>query len=155
NNKVLGVTMALIGVLIALSAAMVGSERNALTRNMIQQTQAHADLTAASAKYRVVLIEIERQGERLTNAREAQGGWSPVERYLELAGDYGDERELARKWADSYEPLVDGHFEAAERYEHAQLIAEIAIVLASLSVLLSSRIAWVISLVVAAACVAQ
>ena len=36
GNKIFGVTMALLGVLIALSGAMVGSERNELTRAMIE-----------------------------------------------------------------------------------------------------------------------
>jgi len=40
---------------------------------------------------------------------------------------------LSKKWADSYEPLVEAHFDAAESYEHAQLIAEIGIVMASLA----------------------
>ena len=50
QNKLFGVTMALIGVLIAFCSLMVGSERNELTRAMIDQTQAHADWTAASTK---------------------------------------------------------------------------------------------------------
>src|SRR5438105_15650654 len=48
SNKLFGVTVALIGVLIALSSAMLGSERNQLTRTMIEQTQAHSDYTSAS-----------------------------------------------------------------------------------------------------------
>ncbi len=58
-------------------------------------------------------------------------------------------------WSDSYHPLVEAHFEAAEAYEHAQLIAEIGIVLASLGVLLGSRPAWLASLVLALLCVGQ
>ena len=61
GSKVYGVTIALIGVLIALCSAMVGSERNELTRKMIEQTQAHSDWAAASTKYRLVLIELEKQ----------------------------------------------------------------------------------------------
>src|SRR5581483_2510348 len=155
NNRLFGVTMALIGVLIAFCAAMVGSERNELTRAMIKQTQAHSDFTAASTKYRLVLIELEKQHARVASARDQAGGWSPVKRFVELAADYGDERGLSKNWADSYEPLVEAHFDAAEGYEHAQLLAEIAIVLASLGVLLASRTAWLISLVLSAICVLQ
>src|SRR5262245_49555311 len=61
HNKLFGVTMALTGVLIAFCSAMVGSERNELTRTMIEQTQAHSDYTAASTKLRLVLMEIEKQ----------------------------------------------------------------------------------------------
>jgi hypothetical protein len=134
NNKLFGLTMALIGVLIAFCAALVGSERNELTKTMIKQTQAHSDFTAASTKYRLIMIELEKQHARVASARDTPGGWSPVQRFVELAADYGDERNLSKKWADTYEPLVEAHFDAAEGYEHAQLIAEIGIVMASLGV---------------------
>src|SRR5258705_6623475 len=84
HNKVFGVTMALIGVLIAFCAAMVGSERNELTRAMIEQTQAHADYTSASSKFRMVMIELEKQRARVQAAKDTAGGWSPVERFIEL-----------------------------------------------------------------------
>jgi len=155
NNKLFGVTMALIGVLIAFCAAMVGSERNELTKAMIKQTQAHSDYTAASTKYRLVLIELEKQHARVATARDTPGGWSPAQRFVELAADYEDERGLSKNWADSYEPLVEAHFDAAEGYERAQLIAEIGIVLASLGVLLASRAAWLLAVLLSAACVLQ
>src|SRR6266567_8627396 len=70
HNKLFGVTMALIGVLIAFCSAMVGSERNELTRAMIEQTQAHSDYTGASTKYRLVMIELEKQRARVLAARD-------------------------------------------------------------------------------------
>src|SRR5215831_3800694 len=76
SHKIFGITMALIGVLIAFCSAMVGSERNELTRAMIEQTQAHSDYTAASTKLRLVMIEIEKQHARVAAARDPQGGWS-------------------------------------------------------------------------------
>ncbi len=155
GHKLFGVTMALTGVLIAFCAAMVGSERNELTRAMIEQTQAHADFTSASTKFRLIMLELEKQRARVAAARDTTGGWSPVERFIELAGDYAKERSLAKTWADTYKPLVDAHFDAAEGYERAQLIAEIGIVLASLAVLLGSRPAWFISVVLAVACIVQ
>ena len=155
GNKIFGVTMALIGVLIALSGAMVGSERNELTRAMIEQTQAHADYTSASAKFRTIMIELEKQRARLASATKAPEGWSPVERFIELAGDYKEERRLAKAWANSFRPTVEAHFDAAEGYERGQLIAEIGIVMASLAVLLASRAAWVLSVVLAVSCLFQ
>jgi hypothetical protein len=155
GNKLFGVTMALIGVLIAMSAAMVGSERNELTRAMIEQTQAHSDFTGASTKFRLIMIELEKQRARVAAARDAPGGWSPVERFIELAADYTEERNLSKSWADSYGPVVEAHFEAAEGYEKGQLIAEIGIVLASLAVLLASRSAWLVSVLLALVCIVQ
>jgi hypothetical protein len=155
SNKIFGVTMALIGVLIALSGAMVGSERNELTRAMIEQTQAHSDYTSASTKLRLIMIELEKQRARVAASRDAPGGWSPVERFIELASDYNEERGLSKAWAESYQPIVEAHFEAAEGYEQGQLIAEIGIVLASLGVLLASRSAWLISVILAVVCIVQ
>jgi hypothetical protein len=155
HNKLFGVTMALMGVLIAFCSAMVGSERNELTRAMIEQTQAHSDYTAASTKFRLIMIELEKQRARVASARDPAGGISPVERFIELAGDYTKERKLSKNWADSYKPLVNAHFDAAEGYEKAQFIAEIGIVLASLAVLLASRSAWMISVFLGVACVIQ
>src|ERR1700704_5422069 len=92
SNKLFGVTMGLIGVLIAFCSLMVGSERNELTRAMIEQTQAHADYTAASTKFRLIMIELEKQRARVAAAKDPPGGWSPVERFIALAGDYSSER---------------------------------------------------------------
>src|SRR5262245_25637120 len=94
SNKRFGVNMALIGVLIAICSALLGSERNELTRKMIEQTQAHSDWAAASTKYRLVLMELEKQRARVVAARDAPGGWSPVERFIELSQDYAEERAL-------------------------------------------------------------
>ena len=155
SAKLIGLTMALIGVLIALCAAMVGSERNELTRAMIMQTQAHSDYTSASTKFRLVMLDLENlRGAQATVGGGAQA--SPVlERFIRLYMDYSTERSLSKSWADSYQPLVEAHFEAAEGYEKAQLIAEIGIVIASLGVLLASRTAWVISILIASLSVGQ
>ena len=151
SSKLIGLTMGLIGVLIALCAALVGGERNEMSRVMIEQTQATADATSASTKFRIVMIDIEhlrsRPEESLTSAVR--------ERFVRLYSDYLQERTITAAWAASYQPLVDAHFEAAEGYEHAQLIAEVAIVFASLAVLLSNRIAWYLSMVLAVGAVGQ
>lgn len=155
QNKLFGVTMALTAVLIAFCSAMVGSERNELTRKMIEQTQAHSDYTAASTKLRLIMIEIEKQTARVASARDPQGGSSPAPRFIKLADDYKKERNLAKNWADTFHPMVEAHFDAADGYEKAQLIAEIGIVLASLAVLLSSRPAWMLSVIMSVICVVQ
>jgi hypothetical protein len=162
GNKLIGLTMALIGVLIAFCAAMVGSERNELTRTMIEQTQAHSDYTGASTKFRLVMMELEK--ERLSPALsagpepatpEAQLARSVLERFIRLYNDYSKERGFTKAWSDSFKPVIEAHFEAAEGYERAQLIAEIGIVVASLAVLLANRPAWYVSIVLAALCVFQ
>ena len=155
-GKLIGLTMALIGVLIAFCAALVGGERNELTRTMIEQTQAHSDYSSASTKFRLIMLDLEKQRGAPAVASSEGGEDRPVlRRLLRLYDDYSKERKYSKEWSDSYSPLVQAHFEGAEGYEHAQLIAEIGIVLASLGVLLASRTAWVLSLILAAVCVAQ
>ena len=154
-GKLIGLTMALIGVLIAFCAALVGGERNELTRTMIEQTQAHSDYSSASTKFRLIMLELEKQ-RAASAAHPASAGDQPLlRRFLRLYTDYAKERKYSKEWADSYSPLVQAHFEGAEGYEHAQLIAEIGIVLASLGVLLGSRSAWLLSIVLAVVCVVQ
>ena len=162
TNRYIGVTMAMIGALIAYCAAMVGSQRNELTKTLIEQTQAHADYTAASTKFRSVMLELEKQQGRLAVAGSTSGSsgggsidMKVVTRFLQLADDYLDERKATKKWSESYDPLVETHFEAAEGFEHAQLLAEFGIVLASLAVLLGSRPVWMGSVVLAVCCIVQ
>jgi len=155
RSKHIGLTMALIGVLIACCSALVGSQRNEVTRMMIEQTQAHSDFSSASTKFRVVMLELEKRRAALP----AEAG-NPVQvpglkRFLRLYVDYNQERALAKTWADSYQPLITAHFNAAESYERAQLIAEIGIMIASLAVLLSNRPAGLISIALAVICVAM
>jgi hypothetical protein len=161
KNKRIGVTMACIGALIAFCAAMVGSERNELTRTMMEQTQAHSDYAGASVKFRAIMIELEKQRGKLVVIAEnnvkvsSTMDMAVVKRFLKLSTDYAEERELSKKWSESYKPLVDAHFEAAESYERAQLIAELGIVVASLAVLLGNRSAWIVSIVLSACCLVQ
>ena len=153
--KLIGLTMALIGVLIAFCAAMVGGERNELTRTMIEQTQANSDASSASIKFRLIMLELEKQRGSAAPASGSAASGSTLPRFISLYSDYAKERKFSKDWADSYDPMIQAHFEGAEGYEHAQLIAEIGIVLASLGVLLASRTAWLVSLVFAAVCVGQ
>jgi len=147
--------MALMGVLIAFCAALVGGQRNELTRTMIEQTQAHSDAGYSTIRYRLVMLDLEKQRAILQTASQTAKENPAVRRFLSLYTDYAKERNLSKEWADSYAPLVDAHFDGAEAYEHAQLIAEIGIVLASLGVLLGSRPPWYLSMVLGVLCIAQ
>jgi hypothetical protein len=162
GNASFGVTMAILGALIAFCAAMVGSERNELTRTLIEQTQVHADYTASSTKFRLAMLELEKQKGRLTIARAS--GTTPensgtdmgvVRRFLELATHYQAERKIFGILLDSYSPLVATRFDAAEGYERAQLVAEIGIVAASLAVLLGNRAVWLVSVALGLLCLGQ
>ena len=149
SSKHVGLTIALIGVLIAICAARVISEQNELTRTMTEQIQAHSDYSGASGKFRSVMIELEKLRYESSPESTEAGPPPELERFLRLSLDYSQERDFAKRWDDAYQPAVEAHFDAAEGYHNAQLVAEIGLVVASLAVLLSSRRAWVLSILLA------
>ncbi len=158
-GKYIGISMGLIGVLIAFCAAMVGSTRNDLTKTLVLQAQAHSDYDAASTKLRVVMMEVENQRQYVGVGTAATTAPNPhraiLKRFIQLYLDYAKEKSLSKTWADAYTPLIGALFESTEGYERAQLIAEVAVVIASLALLMGSRVAWVLSLIVMAACAGQ
>jgi len=149
--------MGLIGVLIAFCAALVGSTRNDLTKTLVLQAQAHSDYDAASTKLRVVMMEVENQRQYAgTSAATTPNPHRAIlKRFIQLYLDYAKEKSLSKAWADGYTPLIGALFESTEGYERAQLIAEVAVVIASLALLMGSRVAWVLSLIVMTACAGQ
>jgi uncharacterized protein DUF4337 len=153
SSKHVGLTIALIGVLIAFCAAMVSSEQNELTRTMTEQTQANSDYSGASTKFRIVMVELEKlRNESPLGGRDA-GTLPELKRFLRLSLDYSRERDFAKAWVDTYQPAVKAHFDAAQGHDNAQLFAEIGIVVASLAILLSNRLAWIRSILLAVICI--
>jgi hypothetical protein len=153
SSKHIGVTIALIGVLIAFCAAMVSSEQNELTRTMTEQTQANSDFSGASTKFRMVMNELERLRDQSSLGSTVAGPLLELKRFLRLSLDYSRERNFAKTWVETYQPAIEAHFDAAAGYENAQLVAEIALVVASLAILLSNRSAWVLSILLAIICI--
>jgi hypothetical protein len=119
----------------------------------MEQTQANSDYSGASTKFRTVMIELEKLRHESSLGSVDAGFVPELKRLLRLHLDYSRERDFAKQWVDSYQPAVEAHFDAAQGYDNAQLFAEIAIVIASLAVLLSNRPAWLISIVLAVICI--
>jgi hypothetical protein len=153
SSKHIGVTIALIGVLIAFCAAMVSSEQNELTRTMTEQTQANSDFSGASTKFRMVMNELEKLRDQSSLRSTVAGPLLELKRFLRLSLDYSRERDFSKTWVETYQPAIEAHFDAAAGYENAQLVAEIALVVASLAILLSNRSAWVLSILLAIICI--
>jgi len=153
STKHVGLTIALIGVLIALCASMAGSEHNELTRTMTEQTQANSDYSGSSTKFRMVMVELEKLRHEASLGSLDAGFVPELKRLLRLHLDYSRERDFAKDCVDSFQPAVEAHFDATQGYDHAQLFAEIGIVVASLAVLLSNRTAWIISIVLGVICI--
>jgi uncharacterized protein DUF4337 len=59
-GKYVGITMAILGVLLALSSALVGSQRTELIATMVEQTNAGTKYQALSTKYRVLLAQLQQ-----------------------------------------------------------------------------------------------
>src|ERR1700679_2062318 len=59
-GKVIGLTMAMLGVLLAFCAAEVGAHRTELTKALVEQTQVAAESQANQMKYRLVMMELEK-----------------------------------------------------------------------------------------------
>src|SRR5215470_11471337 len=92
SSKHVGLTIALIGVLIAFCAAMVSSEQNELTRTMTEQTQANSDYSGASTKFRIVMVELEKLRNESSLGGTDAGKLPELKRFLRLFLDYSRER---------------------------------------------------------------
>jgi len=153
SNRYIALTTVLIGSLIAVCAAMADLQGNALARAMIEQTQAHSDYNGASAKFQIVTVGLEKlSGDpSVVSADAAQ--LVLLKRFLRLYLDYSKERDFAKTWVDSYQPVIDTHLNASAGHKNAQLVAQIAIAIALIAVLFSNRPAWLISIVLAVICI--
>jgi hypothetical protein len=69
-----------------------------------------------------------------------------------LVRRYEHDAKEAKEDAECYEDKIRAHFQAAEWYERAQLCAEIGIVVASVALLLGSRMIWYVALVFGLGC---
>jgi len=182
NSRAMGLTVAVLGVLLAFCAALVGSERTELVKTMVEQSNTNSGAEAESTRYRTTLAQVEALNS-VTPAEEGaldkavntigadakpesadviaairsavhvqltQGGPDPetIARLVHLARSHQKTSEAAKKWTESFEPVVKAHYEAAEGFERAQVAVEVGIVLASIALLLYRRSVWVLSMLV-------
>jgi len=187
-QKAIGVTMAVLGVMLALCAAMVGSARTELIRNTVEQANQYSELQAETMKYRVMqsdydllhavtpnAAEMQKFGKRLgevrsksgkaddedtaeikeaidTSTRELTDLLTPdkedEERLLKKKREYARDVAEAKEDAEAYDLIINAYGDAATGFERAQLCTEVGLVVASMALLLSNRLLWVISLIV-------
>jgi len=159
-SKFMGVTIAIIGVLIALNGNLESNQKDDFIRTMIDQSRVHSSYAGYSVKYRMIMLELEKARTAISSAPDGgnvDAKKLPMElnRLVGLYSYYSKERNLARQWSESYDALITAHFNAASGYDKAGLLAEVGIVLASLGILFSSRIAWFASIFLALLCLGQ
>jgi hypothetical protein len=59
-GKFVGLTMAVIGVLLAICSAYVGSERTELVQTMVRQSNTYSEYQTSSTKYRAMMAQIQQ-----------------------------------------------------------------------------------------------
>jgi hypothetical protein len=193
STRFIGITMALLGVMVAFCSAMVGAQRTELIKAMVEQSIRMGTYQTESMKFRSMAAnsallralspakdEIKKIETTLREKRGTAGKKddedttelkdlisSSVEDLADLLTpdadvirDFGKvaktyERDMkeAKEDADSYDKMIEARQDAAEGYERALLAAEIGIVIASVALLLSNRLVWGVSLVLAIACI--
>jgi hypothetical protein len=147
-----GITMAILGVLLAFTAAKVGGERAELMMALVDQQHAHAKYQAQDVKHRAAVLSL-----RQLHATAVGSKVDPLDMRT-VAGTvnrYFAESAAARAWVDAYDPLIAAHIEGQEEYELAQLAAEIGIVIASIALLLRRRAPWLVAVALGCAAVGQ
>jgi hypothetical protein len=141
-----GMTMAILGVLLAVAAARVGYERAELVQYLVEQQHAHAKYQAQDVKHRMSVLALRQLHALKPESPELTMIANSVNRYLA-------ESQVAARWVDSYDPVIAAHSDAQEEYEHAQLAAELGVVLASVALLLRRRSIWLIAILLGIAAV--
>jgi NADH dehydrogenase/NADH:ubiquinone oxidoreductase subunit G len=173
----IGITMAVLGVMLALCSALVGAQRTELIESMVLQSTKWgvAQAEAISPKKdEIAKVEATLRGKRASSGRADDEDTAEikdliasstedmadlltpdaveVKRFGKLARTYDKDRREAKEDAEAYEGAIEAHQEAAEHYEWAQLAAEVGIVVASIALLLSSRAVWTVSLALGLGC---
>src|SRR5258706_6456822 len=114
----IGITMAMLGVLLAFAAARVGYERTELVQYLVEQQHAHSKYQAQDVKHRTAVLAL-RQLHAVAASSKVNGDdlvaiASSVDRYLA-------EAQAAQAWGTAYDPMIAAHADAQEEDEHAQL----------------------------------
>ena len=182
-HKYVGITIALLGVLLAFCSALVGAERTELISTMVEQTGTSLRYQTATTKYRMLQAQLQQLHALLPDPAEMKASEEELvklegqvttpelarllaavkleskrvlstvtptkkdmRRFATQIRGYKKEKDLVRAWYTSYDAAISAHFHGAERFEWAQLCAEVAIVLASVALLFSASPAWLLAM---------
>jgi hypothetical protein len=177
-TRYIGLTIAVVGVLMAVCAAEVGQARTDLIATMVDENGAKGEYQTISTKYRTLQAVLQHlhaampdlelmdktdkelapisSAVKTSNSESAQGirvtrletkkvlsavipTGDDVMRLIELVEGYEKQAEVAKEWSESYHDAIKVHRDSATKFEIAQVAAEVAVVIASVGLLLSSR----------------
>jgi hypothetical protein len=149
----IGVTMAILGVLLAICSALVGSERTHLVEKLVAQQNAHAKYQAQDVKHRVAFISLSQLHATAFVAEKPALVKEDILYLAQAVKRYLIESRAAKDWTNSYDAIISSHLKNQEHFEYALLLSEIGIVIASIALLMRSRPAWILSLMLGGVCV--
>ena len=149
----IGVTMAILGVLLAFCSALVGSERTHLVQKLVEQQNAHAKYQAQDVKHRVAFIALAQIHATAFNTPEPTAKKADVLLLAQSVKRYLTESVAAKEWTTSYDPIIKAHMENQQHFEHGLLLSEIGIVIASIALLMRRKSAWILALLLGGACI--
>jgi hypothetical protein len=177
-TRYIGLTIAVVGVLMAVCAAEVGAARTDLIATMVDENSAKGEYQTISTKYRTLqavlqhlhaaMPDLELMDKtdkelapitstvKTSNSESAQGirvtrletkkvlsavipTGEDVMSLIKLVEGYEKQAEIAKEWSESYRDAIKVHRDSASKFEIAQVAAEIAVVIASVGLLLSGR----------------
>ena len=142
-SRRVGITMAILGVVLAFSAARVGAQRTELVQALVDQQHAHAKYTAQDIKHRVAVLTLQQLHAEADPTRTSGKDMMLIVQSIER---YDAEAAAADKWVDAYDGAIEAHAKGQEDYELAQLAAEVGLVIASIALLLRRRAPWILSI---------
>jgi hypothetical protein len=183
----IGLTIAILGVLLALCSAQLGAARTELVATMVEENSAKSEYTAVANKYRMLQAQLQQlhaampdpaflakkdqevkalladakgpDGQAAIRAAQLQTEKllntvvptpDDVERFLTLINRIRVQADAARQWSESYHDAVAVHKHTAEHFEYALISVEIAVVIASVGLLLARQFrmalsAWIVA----------
>lgn len=144
----IGITMAILGVLLAFCAEKVGLEDAALIQGLVDQANAQAQYHAQDVKHRVAVLALQQVHAIAFGSAPNTLNKSDVLAMAQTVDRYYQESQLANQWSASFDPEVETYVHAQDSYEGAQLCAEIAVVLASIGLLVQRRDIWFVAIAV-------
>src|ERR1700743_965898 len=106
-GKAIGLTMAMLGVLLAFCAAEVGAQRTELTKTLVEQTQVSEESQANQMKYRLVMLELEKTRAAMPRPEDAPDEGAAktaatrartLDRLLALVVQYIEWKEATKSW---------------------------------------------------------
>lgn len=142
----IGMTIAGLGVLLAICSAKVGAERTELVHTLVEQQSANSKYNAQDVKHRVAFLSLSSIHAQIYSPTPSVPNKEDIIYMADTVDRYLGESHAAKEWTESYDAQIGAHVEAQEHYEIAQLLAEMGIVIASVAMLIKKRIAWFISL---------